>query len=118
MSELPVIESCMGCGACCFEQGAPPDYVALQLNPHFADDPTFADDAVRLANLPVGARAALDDYLRRVAAGTTDTSGECVWYDPATTGCRYYDWRPSTCRVFERNSPGCRIYRRRHGIDA
>jgi Fe-S-cluster containining protein len=117
MSDLPVIESCAGCGACCLEQGAPPDYVALRMNPQFADDPTFADDAARLAGLPEAARSLLDDYLRSTADGTTAKDGPCAWYDALTTSCRFYDWRPSTCRVFEINSPGCRIYRRRHSIE-
>ncbi|MFO1095863.1 MAG: YkgJ family cysteine cluster protein [Planctomycetaceae bacterium] len=117
MTDLPVIESCTGCGACCLEQGAPPDYVALSLNPQFAGDASFAADAVRMADLPETARGLLSEYLRATAAGTTVRNGPCVWFDPATTSCRFYDWRPSTCRVFEINSPGCRIYRRRHGVD-
>lgn len=117
MTDLPVIESCTGCGACCLEQGAPPDYVALSLNPQFAGDASFAADAARMADLPETARGLLSEYLRATAAGTTARNGPCVWFDPATTSCRFYDWRPSTCRVFEINSPGCRIYRRRHGVD-
>ena len=114
---LPVIESCRGCGACCLEQGAPPDYVALRLNPDFAADPTFADDAARLARLPAEAIESLNKYLERSATEHASRNGTCVWYDESTTGCRFYDWRPSTCRVFEMNSPGCRIYRQRHGIE-
>lgn len=112
----PVLETCDGCGACCLEQGAPPDYVALRLNPHFADDPTFAEDAARLAALPDEARQALDEYLSARETPGFSAVGACVWYDPATFRCRFYEHRPSTCRVFERNSPGCHIYRRRHGI--
>jgi len=115
-SHLPVIESCAGCGACCLEQGAPPDCIALRLNPDFALDPTFAEDAARLANLPMEARVSLDACLRDAAGDAVKKNGVCVWYDAATTGCRFYDWRPSTCRVFELNGPGCRIYRRRHRI--
>ena len=114
---LPVIETCSGCGACCLEQGAPPDYVALRMNPQFADDPSFADDAERLSHLPDDARQLLETYLEQATLGTRPRDGACVWYDAVTTSCRFYDWRPSTCRVFEMNSPGCRIYRRRNGID-
>jgi len=116
ITELPVIESCNGCGACCFEQGAPPDYVALRLNSDFAADPSFAADAARLATLPPEAAALLGEYLAATAAGRLATTGVCVWFDRASKGCRFYDWRPSTCRVFERSSGGCHIYRRRHGV--
>jgi Fe-S-cluster containining protein len=113
-----MIESCDGCGACCLEQGAPPDYAALRLHPEFAEDPTFAEDAVRLAELPMEAATLLADYLQATAAGRRAANGACVWFDQSTRSCRFYEWRPSTCRVFEINSGGCRIYRRRHGIDA
>jgi Fe-S-cluster containining protein len=117
-SAFPILDTCDGCGACCLEQGALPDYVALRLNPQFAADPGFADDAARLASLPGDAVAALDGFLHAVAIGTAASNGVCVWYEGATQRCRFYEHRPSTCRVFERNSPGCHIYRRRHGFDA
>jgi uncharacterized protein len=116
IADLPVIENCDGCGACCLEQGAPPDYVALRLNPEFAADPTFAEDAARLQQLPLEAEVLLADYLQATAAGQCESNGVCVWFDHSTKGCRFYDWRPSTCRVFEMNGGGCHIYRRRHGI--
>lgn len=111
---LPIVTSCEDCGACCLEQGAPPDYVALRLNPHFADDPSFADDLDRLRLLPAPASRLLDEYLATDPAQRTEV---CVWFDAAAARCRFYEHRPSTCRVFELNSPGCHIYRRRHGRD-
>lgn len=113
---LPVIESCEGCGACCLEQGAPPDYTALWLNPQHEVDPSFAEDGVRMRNLPAEARELLDDYMRRYVAGEADSTGTCVWFDEVTRGCRFYESRPSTCRVFELSSMGCRIYRKRNGF--
>jgi Fe-S-cluster containining protein len=113
---LSVLESCDGCGACCFEQGAPPDYVALRLNPHFIHDPSFAEDAARLTALPAEAAQSLDDYLLAVDTDGTPRNGVCVWFDHDTRRCRHYDFRPSTCRVFELNGAGCHIYRRRQGI--
>lgn len=113
---LPVIESCDGCGACCLEQGAPPDYVALRLNPSFAADPSFADDARRLQSLPAEARTLLDGYMDRKRSREAHHDGACVWFDEESRGCRFYDWRPSTCRVFELGSIGCRIYRRRQNL--
>jgi Fe-S-cluster containining protein len=110
---FPIVTTCDGCGACCMEQGAPPDYVALRLNPHFADDPTFADDVERLRNLPVEALTSLDDYL---ATDPVLRPTVCVWFDAEHRRCRHYDHRPSTCRVFELNGPGCHIYRQRQDI--
>ncbi len=112
-ADLPIVTTCEGCGACCLEQGAPPDYVALRLNPHFAEDPSFAEDAVRLQSLPDEARKLLDGY---VNAASHAGASVCVWFDAAMRGCRFYEHRPSTCRVFELSGPGCHIYRRRHGI--
>lgn len=100
------------------EQGAPPDYVALTLNPHLADDPSFAEDVQRFKTLPAAAADLLQLYLRESLAGIRPQNGWCVWFDGASRSCRFYDWRPSTCRVFELGSPGCRIYRQRQGIEA
>ncbi len=113
----PRVTSCSGCGACCSMQGAPPDYVALRLHPLFAQDPTFTEDADRLARLPADAQDRLERYLVRSASGEIPTDGPCVWYDDALEHCAYYDWRPSTCRVFELDGPGCHIYRRLRGIE-
>lgn len=113
---LPLLDTCDGCGACCREPGAPPDYVALRLNPQFAKEPSFTEDALRLAALPEEAARLLDEYLRAVDLGSVPSNGACVWYDPGTKRCRFYEHRPSTCRVFERGSQGCHIYRRRHGV--
>jgi uncharacterized protein len=115
--ELPVIADCEKCGACCLDVGAPPDYVALTLNPGLACDPTFVDDAERLVRLPVEARRLLTVYLHLTESNPAARNGVCTWFDEVTKGCGFYDWRPSTCRVFERGSPGCRLYRRRHGIE-
>jgi Fe-S-cluster containining protein len=118
ITPLTVVNHCDGCGACCFEQGAPPDYVALRVNPQFSLDPTFAEDAERLATLPADAARALDEYLHAVSTEGAGRNGVCIWFDRRTRRCRHYEFRPSTCRVFELNGAGCHIYRRRHGIPA
>jgi Fe-S-cluster containining protein len=110
---FPIVTTCDGCGACCMEQGAPPDYVALRLNPHFADDPSFGEDIERLRSLPTEAARSLDRYL---ATEPARRPAVCVWFDSDRRQCRHYEFRPSTCRVFELNGPGCHIYRRRHDI--
>lgn len=115
---LPVIESCDGCGACCSVQGAPPDYVALSLNPHFKNAPSFAEDFERFSNLDGEPLRLLEGYLLNSASGAVPTDGPCVWLDEAGAGCQFYELRPSTCRVFEINSPGCLYYRKLSGVDS
>lgn len=112
---LPIVSTCEGCGACCLEQGAPPDYVALRLNPHFADDRSFAEDVERLRGLPAEAQQSLDAYL---ASAPSRRPVVCVWFDGEARRCHFYEHRPSTCRVFELNGPGCHIYRGRHDFGA
>ncbi|HVJ66984.1 MAG TPA: YkgJ family cysteine cluster protein [Caulifigura sp.] len=115
--QLPVL-SCEGCGACCIEQGAPPDYVALRMSSHLAEDPSFAEDVERLQSLAGEPLQFLDHYFRERAARRLPENGVCVWFDAVKHNCRFYDLRPSTCRVFELDSPGCHLLRRRHGIAA
>jgi Fe-S-cluster containining protein len=116
--ELAVPLTCDNCGACCLEQGAPPDYVALSRNPHFFDDPSFAEDAERFRSLNGEALSLLQGYLADRDRGLVAANGACVWYDHSRKQCRFYDLRPSTCRVFQTGEPGCLIYRKRHGVDA
>jgi Fe-S-cluster containining protein len=117
-SQLPVIADCQDCGACCLDVGAPPDYVALSLNPDLARDATFVDDANRLPRLPAEALRLLAAYLDSTESNPSGRNGVCVWFDGVTKRCGFYDWRPSTCRIFEISSPGCRLYRRRHGVES
>src|SRR5262245_14453277 len=62
------ILSCEACGACCAEQGAPPDYVALRMSPHLADDPSFAEDLVRYRGLTGEPLRLLEQYFAERAA--------------------------------------------------
>ncbi len=97
-------------------QGAPPDYVALSLNPMFKDDPSFAEDVIRFENLSGEPLHLLQEYLQQSSEGITPTDGPCVWLDEKNESCRFYEDRPSTCRVFEINSPGCYYYRKQEGL--
>lgn len=108
--------SCDGCGVCCHIQGAPPDFIALALNPHFADDPSFAEDVNRREALAGEPLKLLTDYLEKSARGEVPTDGPCVWLDEKLERCRFHELRPSTCRVFEVGSPGCHHYRKLAGI--
>lgn len=114
---LPVIASCSGCGACCRVQGAPPDYVALSLNPDFAHEASFAEDVARLRTLSPPARRPLERYLDLTSRGLLPTDGPCVWLNESLDRCLYYEERPSTCRVFEMGGPGCFYYRRQAGSE-
>lgn len=110
-AQLPVL-GCEKCGACCRVQGAPPDYVALSLNPHFSEDPSFAEDVARINRLEGESLRLLQTYLSETADGLRPTDGHCVWLDEESMSCRFYELRPSTCRVFEMDSPGCHYYRK------
>lgn len=116
LHQFPVVESCDKCGACCRVQGAPPDYVALSLNPRFKDDPSFADDVVRFESLCGEPKRLLKKYLEESTNGKIPTDGPCVWLDEEREKCRFYELRPSTCRVFELNGPGCFYYRKQAGL--
>jgi len=118
LNVLPLIESCESCSACCSVQGAPPDYVALSLNPHFKNDSSFAEDFERFATLDGEPRRLLEKYLLESAAAAIPTDGPCAWLNESGTSCRFYDLRPSTCRVFGINSPGCLYYREQSGIES
>ncbi|TWT58727.1 Flagellin N-methylase [Thalassoglobus neptunius] len=117
MDELTTISSCEGCGACCRWQGAPPDYVALALNDHFQDDPSFADDFQRFQNLPEKAKELLDTYLLKFKENSIDKNGPCVWLDENLEYCLFYDHRPSSCRSLAVGDGGCIVYRKMFGID-
>ena len=65
-SDLPILESCDGCGACCLEQSSPPGYLLLICNPDYSEfEP---ENAARLAALPAKARAEIDRYAERLKA--------------------------------------------------
>ena len=96
--------------------GGTPDYVALRMSPHLADDPSFAEDLFRYRSLTGEPLRLLEQYFAERAAELRAENGVCVWFDAANCNCRFYDLRPSTCRVFELDSPGCHLYRRRQAV--
>jgi Fe-S-cluster containining protein len=112
---LPVIESCDGCGACCFEQASPPGYLYILVNPGDYSGSEFAEDAERLKHLPTEARLALDKYRDDLLAGRSRGDGACIWLDPITRKCRHYEHRPSICRdELVRGDQGCRYWRKEY----
>lgn len=108
MNDLP-ITNCNNCGACCFEQGSPPGYSTVILNPE--NWPQWTGDHARVAALPDDARASLLDGMGE------DPNGPCCWLDQATMRCRWYEHRPQICRDVDRGSEGCRVWRDEYNID-
>jgi len=115
--ELPIIESCDNCGACCFEQQSPPGYVMLLSQPDFADDPgPFEDDVERLLQLPEEAITELRSYLKQLLSGNEPEDQACIWLNHETNQCRFHDLRPSVCRDLKLNSEDCHGRREAYGI--
>lgn len=112
--DLPVIESCSGCGACCLEQESPPMYLFWLLSPVRADN----EDSLRVRALPDELKAELLSYRDRLVAKQGHPNNKvCLWFDEKTRGCKHYDLRPSICREFERGSSDCHRWREKYGID-
>jgi Fe-S-cluster containining protein len=97
MKQLPVIESCDGCGACCMQQGHPP----------------YTDEERQY--VPYELLSPIDEYVASFE-GEDDTGRPCIWLDLATRSCLHYDHRPQVCRDFERGSDECRVVRWRYRI--
>jgi Fe-S-cluster containining protein len=116
--ELPVVDSCDNCGACCLEQESPPGYVLLLNSPGIRENPgKFGDDVERLESIPNEAAAELRDYLAALLAGEQRSDPACIWLNKATMRCRYHEHRPSICRDFEIGSAECIEWRRDYRID-
>lgn len=117
--DLPVIESCDGCGACCMEQESPPGYVMLIAQPQLGKGKRnqFRDDVKRLKHLPKAARQELDEHIAHVQANPRHGAAQpCIWLDQATMRCRWYEHRPSICRDgLQLGDDGCRSWRLAYG---
>lgn len=95
--DLPLLQNCEGCGACCHTVSAPPFRID-----HEVDEP-------RAKGVP---QALIDEFLPAWRVRLVSTAAPCVWYDETTRRCRHYDLRPDACRDFELNSPSCIAVRR------
>jgi len=115
LRQLPVFDSCEGCGACCLEQATPPGYVAYLTGIFSLDD--GSDDAARIKALPADLRAELDSYIDQAArSGDHSEIEPCLWFDRSTRQCEHYELRPQICREFEADSDFCHSWRRQYGI--
>ena len=94
MPELPVINNCDGCGACCLDVSLPPFTVE------------------ELEQLPNEVQVELALYR---SAGR-ERNMICVWLD-AGKKCSRYDIRPKACQEYERGSGECRVVRAQYGVD-
>ena len=115
VKQLPVVDSCHGCGACCLAQSTPPAYAAYLSGVFSLDDGT--DDAARVKVLPDHLRLELELHIQSLESGECHPNGEvCLWYDESTKQCKHYDLRPQICRDFELDSDICHSWRRQFGI--
>jgi len=107
--ELPQIENCDDCGACCMRQGTLPIDWYLGAVAQIGN----------LGTIPSELRAELGAmHDRFLAEGFPPAGSPCVWYDPETRRCRHYEHRPRLCR--DAILPGdffCRRWRKTMGID-
>ena len=90
--QLPVIESCDDCGACCMKTSVPP----------------FEPGEEIARCLTASQRVPIDE---RIEADQRFDDLPCVWFDMNTRRCLHYEQRPSACRKFEIGSDLCRLSR-------
>ena len=98
MSDLPVIDSCDDCGACCIRTPVPP----------FEPGEEITRDVPKDLLIPIRERIAADQHFDLIP---------CVWYCEEGKLCRHYDYRPAACRRFEPGSDACRMSRWDVGVD-
>jgi Fe-S-cluster containining protein len=109
-AQLPVINSCDGCGACCLVVTSPPFYQVFHEIGEDAWERLRWKRPDLLAELQAAAQA-------RRARGDPDYGTPCLWFDAESRRCRHYDYRPLACREFEVGEYDCRDARRRAGVD-
>jgi Fe-S-cluster containining protein len=106
---LPVIESCDGCGACCLVVTAPPFYHVFEDGGEEAWERLKRERPSIMAELNA-------DYQGRRARGGPFYGTPCLWFDADSRRCRHYEYRPLACREFEIGEDDCRDARRRAGL--
>lgn len=110
--ELPVLENCDDCGACCMEQGSPPGYLMIVTGKYNVNDGSIGeDDLSRFILTPYDAKRAIYDYLDDLEDEKKTGEEPCCWLDLKTKKCRWHEHRPEICRDFEINSEACHGWR-------
>ncbi len=102
MSELPVLDSCDDCGACCRHMIAPPFVITPE-----RDEPAEKGVPPHL----------IEAFLPRWHTRLLAPEQPCCWFDSASLRCLHYELRPDACRDFSINSPSCRASRIKWGLD-
>ncbi len=110
--ELPVIDSCDGCGACCLEQNSPPGYLYILLHRDECMSGPFAEDVERVDLLPQQIIDGLREYGEQLLQTPPRGEQPCIWYDRQRRRCKHYEHRPSICRdALEPGDESCRAWR-------
>jgi uncharacterized protein len=116
--DLPIIESCDGCGACCMHMGSPPAFGIFF--PRAGHEITLGardrEDYQIIKAMP----STLRDELHAYYHSGVDRGAEnlpCLWLDLDTKKCRHYEHRPTICRNFEMSSEHCHGHRQTRGIE-
>lgn len=99
-AQLPILESCEGCGACCRTISAPPFRID-----HLRNEPQERGVPQHL----------IDEFLPAWQIRFQVSDVACMWFDETTLQCRHYEIRPTACRDFELNSPYCHAVRDEYG---
>ena len=107
--QLPVIDSCDHCGACCLVVARPP------FRHDFDDQGEDAWERLR-SDRPDLFEALIDDETSRRAEGRPSYGTPCIWLDAETRRCLHYELRPHACREFAVGDDDCRDARRRAGV--
>ncbi|MEW4490986.1 YkgJ family cysteine cluster protein [Thalassoglobus sp. JC818] len=102
MTELPIVENCDGCGACCSVVPVPP--FVMQNGTHEAVTIGVPEELLQEVLAVWDLRLYLPPDF-------------CMWFDVERKVCRHYEYRPQACRNFELNSPACHATREMMHID-
>jgi Fe-S-cluster containining protein len=106
LRNLPVIDSCDDCGACCQVVSRPPFRRSFDEGGEDAWERLKWDRPDLLA-------AFLADELARDATGGPYYGTPCIWFDAPKGRCLHYEYRPRAGREFEVGEQDCRDARRR-----
>ena len=107
--QLPIIESCEGCGACCRVVTLPP-FVRI-----FREEGEEAWERLRWDRPDLMAEILAVEASRK-ADGEPSFGTPCLWLDGESGRCGHYELRPRACREFALGGVDCRDARRRGGI--
>lgn len=113
-AEIPLVETCDRCCACCMEQGSPPGYLMFATGQVCPE----GDDGERWLKTPKKYRELVFRYLDRLSDDDDPTNGEgpCCWLDEETQQCFAHRWRPNICRDFQVGCDECYGWRDDYGV--